>query len=73
MIWAMLDFNQYTLSNLVLFSSKAKLERSVHINYGDLLEDTIFIDWKNGEVFAKKEDKEEGSDPVAVFRKIEMR
>lgn len=73
MVYVLMDYREYTLSQAVLFSSKAKLQRYVESVYGDYLlkNNGITIDWENGEVWFKG--NLDNDDPIAIFSKKKVK
>ena len=73
MVYLILDFAEYTLSNVVCFESKQKLINYIIREYGDYLDNKVYIDWADGQVFSSKESKDNFDEPIAVFEKKSIR
>jgi hypothetical protein len=67
-VYVILDYDNYTLGNVHIFSSKKKLINYVKREYGDLLDSQKgYIDWEEQLVYDTKKAKENNDDPLAVI------
>ena len=75
-VWVLMDFAEYDINNVLIFSTLAGLKRYALREYGTLGIDLKYqnnLFWDDGFVYESKEARQNGDEPLAVYKEKTIR